>query len=456
MQKGCPGNNSGGNPGDNPGNNLVERLFHVRERGSTVRTELLAGVTSFMTMAYVIMVNPTILAASGIPLEAAVAATIWSSVIGSLLMAFAVNYPVAMAPAMGINVFFSYHVCGTLGLPWSVGLGAVFLSGLLFLLLTVTKIREKLIEAVPQNLKLAIVVGIGAFLAMLGLINGGIVVASEGTLVTLGPLMKVEPLLCCLGFVLILCLMARGIQGAVVISIVATTLLGMALGAVEVPKDAASLVSREIPTPGQAFLGLDVMGALNLALLPVILSLTIVSLFDNMGTLIGLTKKAGIMREDGHIPNLGRALAADSVGCMASGLVGTSAVGCYCENAAGIAQGGRTGLTALTVAALFMASLLFAPLVALVPSFATAPALIIVGYLMMTEVVHIDFSDMTEGFPAFLAIIMMPLTSSIASGIGFAFVSWPVIKLLTGKGREVSVCCWILAGLFVLNFAVGH
>lgn len=442
--------------GGTAGDGLVERLFHVRERGSTVKTEILAGVTTFMTMAYVIVVNPSILATAGLPLEAAMAATVWSSVIGTVLMALAVNYPVAMAPAMGINVFFVYHVCGTLGLHWSVGLGAVFIAGLLFLLLTVTRIRERLIEAVPQNLKLAIVVGIGALIAMLGLVNGGIVVASQGTLVTLGTLSKIEPLLCCLGFILILCLMARGIQGSVIIGIFAITALGMALGVEEAPKGVSSVVSHRMPTPGEALFGLDILGALRIAVLPVILSLTLVSLFDNMGTLIGLTKKAGIMHEDGHIPHLGRALTVDSIGCMASGLVGTSAVGCYVENAAGIAQGGRTGLTALTVAVLFAASLFLAPLVSLIPPFATAPALIIVGFFMMGEVVHIEFTDMTEGFPAFLTIIMMPLTSSIASGIGLAFVTWPLLKLLTGRVREVSVYCWILAALFVVNFALGH
>ena len=414
-------------------NNILERVFHIRERGSTVKTELLAGLTTFMTMAYVIFVNPSVLAEAGIPMEAAIAATVYASIFGTLLMGLWVNFPVAMAPAMGVNVFFTYYVCKTLGLHWSVALGTVFLSGVIFLLLTITRLREKLIDSIPLNLKLAIVVGIGTFIALIGLKNGGIVVDHPNTLVTLGSLSNPEPLLCCFGLLLTVSLMIRGVQGAMILGVLATTALAMITGVAPLPKGLHSFVSLDLPSMGEVFMGLDIIGAMHYSVLSVVVTFTIVSLFDNMGTLIGLSKKAGFMREDGHIDNLGKALTADSLGTVASSLVGTSTIACYVESASGISQGGRTGLTAVTVAALFALSLLFAPLIGLIPACATAPALIIVGSLMMADVVHINFSDLTEGFPAFLTIVMMPFTYSIANGIGFAFVSYPLVKLLTGK-----------------------
>lgn len=431
---------------------LLERFFHIRERGSTVRRELLAGLTTFTTMAYVVFVNPIILSAAGIPVEAAIAATVYASIAGTLLMGLWVNFPVAMAPAMGVNVFFAYHVCGSMGLPWSVGLGTVFWSGVIFLLLTVTRLREKLIDSVPLNLKLAIVVGIGTFIALIGFKNGGVVVASEGTLVTLGSLAQPKALLCCLGLLVTVALMIRRVQGAILIGVLVTTLVAMAAGVAVTPKGLSDIVGLSLPTPGEVFLGFDLTGSLRLGVLSVVATFTIVSLFDNMGTLIGLSKKAGLMREDGHIDNLGKALTADSVGTIVSSAVGTSTVACYVESAAGIAQGGRTGLTAVTVAGLFVLTLFFAPLVSLIPDCATAPALILVGVLMMSEVTHIEFTDLTEAFPAFLTIVMMPYTYSIANGIGFAFVSYPLVKLLAGRAREVNACTWVLAALFALNF----
>lgn len=433
---------------------LLERFFHIRERGSTVRRELLAGVTTFMTMCYVIFVNPSVLADAGIPREAAIAATVYASIFGTLLMGLWVNFPVAMAPAMGINAFFSYYVCATLGLHWSVALGTVFLSGVIFLILTVTRLREHLIESIPLNLKLAIVVGIGTFIALIGLKNGGIVVSNASTLVTLGSLSRPEPLLCCFGLLVTVALMVRGVQGAMLIGVLATTALAMIMGAAPLPQGIHSIVSLDLPSPGEVLFGLDILGALRYSVISVVVTFTIVALFDNMGTLIGLSRKAGLMHEDGHIDNLGKALTADSLGTIASSLVGTSTVACYVESASGISQGGRTGLTAITVAALFALSLFFAPLVGLIPACATAPALIIVGSLMMADVVHINFADLTEGFPAFLTIVMMPFTYSIANGIGFAFISYPLVKLLTGRGREVNLCTWIIALLFAINFVL--
>lgn len=364
---------------------ILERVFKLSEKGTTVKTEILAGLTTFVAMAYIIFVNPSILADAGIPKEAAIAATVWSAVIGSAAMGLWANFPVAVAPGMGLNAFFAYYVCGVLGLHWTVALGAVFFSGIVFLLLTVTHVRQLLIDAVPMNLKYAIVVGIGMFIAFIGLQNAGIVVKNDATVVALGHVTQPGPLLACCGLMLTAGLMARNVQGSL---------------------------------------------------------------------LIGLSRKARLMDDKGHIENLDKALVTDSVGTVVSSFLGTSTVTSYVESAAGISQGGRTGLTALTVAVLFAASLVFAPLIGLVPAFATAPALLIVGALMMMEVMNIDFNDFTEGFPAFMTIIMMPLTYSIASGFGFGFVSYAAVKLLSGRAREVSLFMWIITAMFVINFAM--
>lgn len=438
----------------NQPDSLLERIFHIRARGSSVRTELLAGLTTFVTMAYVIFVYPGILSAAGIPMEAAIAATIYASMAGSLLMGLWVNFPVALAPAMGISVFFAYYVCGIVGLHWSVALGTVFWSGVIFLILTVTRLREKLINSIPLNLKYAIVVGIGMFIALIGLKNAGIVVANESTLVTLGSLGKPEPLLACIGMILMICLMIRNVQGAIFIGVLVTTVLAMITGVAPLPTCLHNILSVNLPSPAPVLFKLDIVGALHYSTLPIVVTFTIVALFDNMGTLIGLTRKAGFMHDDGHIDNIGKALAADSVGTIISSFVGTSTVASYVESASGIAQGGRTGLTAITVAGLFALALLFSPIISLVPACATAPALVIVGAIMMSDVRHINFTDFTEGFPAFLTIIMMPMTYSIASGIGFAFISYPLIKLLTGRARDLNICTWVIALLFLINFII--
>ena len=434
--------------------NLLERLFHVREKGSTVKTELLAGLTTFVALAYIIFVNPSIMADAGIPKDAAIAATIWSTVLATVLMGLWANFPVAVAPGMGLNAFFAYYVCGVVGLHWTVALGAVFISGVVFLLLTVTRARQLIIDAVPMNLKRAIVVGIGLFIAFIGLKTAGIVVKNDATLVTLGSLASAGPLLACAGTLLIGMLMARKVQGSILIGVFVTTVLGMLMGACPAPDGLDSFFSFSVPSLGPVLFKLDIMGALKYGLVSIIFSFTIVELFDNMGTLIGLSRKAGLMDKDGHIENLDRALVTDSVGTLASSMLGTSTVTTYVEGAAGIAQGGRTGLTALTVAGLFVLSIFFAPFVGLVPGFATAPALIIVGSLMVMDVVDIDFTDPTEGIPAFLTIVMMPLTYSIASGFAFGFVAYAGLKLLAGRAREVSPIMWIISAVFLINFAM--
>ena len=433
---------------------VLERLFRIREKGSTVRTEILGGITTFVAVSYIIFVNPSILADAGIPKEAAIASTIWAATATTLLMGLWANFPVAVAPGMGLNAFFAYYVCGVLGLPWQVALGAVFISGVIFLLLTVPRVRQIIIDAVPMNLKCSIVVGIGLFIAFIGLKSAGIVVSNPATFVTTGNLAKAEPLLACTGLILTAVLMARNVRGAILIGILVTTGLGMAVGAVPMPTGMDSVMSFNLPSLTPTLMQLDIMGAIKFGLFSILFTFTIVDLFDNMGTLIGLSRKAGLMDDKGHIPNLDKALVTDSVGTVLSSFLGTSTVTSYVESAAGIAEGARTGLAAVVTAILFMFALVFAPLVGLVPAFATAPALVIVGALMMMEVRHVDFTDFTEAFPAFMTIVMMPLTFSIASGFGFGFISYAFVKTCSGRAREVSPVMWLIAIAFIFNFAL--
>lgn len=431
---------------------VLERLFKLNQKKTNVKTEMLAGLTTFMALAYIIFVNPNILADAGIPKEAAIASTIWATALATTLMGVWANFPVAVAPGMGLNAFFAYYVVGVLHLSWQVALGAVFFSGILFLILTLGGIRQAIIRSVPMNLKYAIGVGIGLFIAFIGLKNAGIVIADKATFVTVGHLVDKEPLLACIGLVITAALMARKVQGALLIGIILTTVLGMAVGATPAPKGISDIFSFNIPSMAPTFMQMDIMGAWQFGIFSIIFTFTIVELFDNMGTLIGLTQKAKLMDKKGEIENLDRALTTDACGTLASAAFGTSTVTSYIESAAGIAEGGKTGLTALTVAALFVISLLFAPLVGLVPGFATAPALIFVGALMMAEVVHVSFADFTDGFPAFMMMIMMPLTFSIANGFAFGFVSYTFVKVLAGRAREVSLVMWLVTIVFLINF----
>ncbi len=375
---------------------FVERFFKVREKGSTVRTELLAGMTTFIAMAYILFVNPNILADAGIPKEAAIASTIWIAALASLAMGIFANYPVALAPGMGLNAFFAYYVCGVLGLHWTVALGAVFFSGVLFLILTIGGIRQAIINAVPRDLKYAISVGIGLFIAFIGLKGTGLIVENSATYVSLGHVTAPTTLLSLFGLLLTAALMARNVHGSILIGIFATTILAMILGMTPAPKGITDIVSTSLPHMGETFGQLDLAGAWHYGLVSIIFTFTVVELFDNMGTLIGLTTKAKMVRPDGHIENIDKALTTDAVGTMVSAMFGTSTVTSYIESAAGIAAGGRTGLTAVAAGVLFLAALLFTPLIGLVPAFATAPALILVGALLMSEVGKIDFSDFTK------------------------------------------------------------
>ena len=433
---------------------FIERFFKVREKGSTLRTELLAGMTTFIAMAYILFVNPNILADAGIPKEAAIASTIWIAAIGSIAMGIFANYPVALAPGMGLNAFFSYYVCGVLGLHWTVALGAVFFSGALFLILTVGGIRQAIINAVPRDLKLAISVGIGLFIAFIGLKGTGLIVENSATYVSLGHVTAPTTLLSLFGLLLTAALMARNVHGSILIGIFVTTILAMILGMTPAPKGITDIVSTSLPHMGETFGQLDLAGAWHYGLVSIIFTFTVVELFDNMGTLIGLTTKAKMVRPDGHIENIDKALTTDAVGTMVSAMFGTSTVTSYIESAAGIAAGGRTGLTAVAAGVLFLAALLFTPLIGLVPAFATAPALILVGALLMSEVGKIDFSDFTNALPVFLTIIMMPLTSSIANGFAFGFISYTVMKLCAGQYKKVSWIMYLVSIAFLINLAL--
>ena len=432
----------------------IERYFKIREKGSSVRTEILAGITTFIALAYIIFVNPNILSEAGIPKEAAIASTIWIAALSTMVMGVVANYPVALAPGMGLNAFFAYYVCGKLGLHWTVALGAVFFSGVLFLILTVSHIRQAIINAVPQNLRVAIGVGIGLFIAFIGLKGTGLIVPDKATFIGLGHVTDPKTLLSLFGLVLTGALMARNIQGSILIGIVATTVLSMCLGYSPIPHGIGDIVSTSMPHMGATFGQLDIMGAWNYGIVSIIFTFTVVELFDNMGTLIGLTSKAKLVKPNGEIENLDRALTTDAVGTIFSSIFGTSTVTSYIESAAGIAAGGKTGLTAVTVSICFFIALLFAPLVGLVPGFATAPPLILVGALMMAEVGKINFQDFSDGLPAFLTIIMMPLTGSIANGFAFGFVSFAFMKTAVGKYKEVSWIMWLVSIAFVINLVM--
>ena len=436
----------------NPG--FLERFFKLREKNTTVKTEVLAGLTTFIALAYIIFVNPNILSEAGIPKEAAIASTIWIAALSTMVMGVFANYPVALAPGMGLNAFFAYYVCGTLGLHWTVALGAVFFSGVLFLILTVSHIRQAIINSVPQNLRVAISVGVGLFIAFIGLKGTGLIIPDKATFIGLGHVTDPTTMLSLFGLVLTGALMARNIQGSILIGIIVTTLLSMVLGYSPVPHAVGDVVSTSLPHMGETFGKLDIAGAWNYGIVSIIFTFTVVELFDNMGTLIGLTSKAKLIKPNGEIENLDRALTTDAVGTICSSIFGTSTVTSYIESAAGIAAGGKTGLTAVTVSICFLIALLFAPLVGLVPGFATAPPLILVGALMMSEVGKINFVDFSDGLPAFLTIIMMPLTGSIANGFAFGFVSYVFMKTAVGKYKEVSWIMWLVSIAFVINLVM--
>ncbi|MCR4265131.1 NCS2 family permease [Nitratireductor sp. ZSWI3] len=426
---------------------MIKTFFELDAHGTSVRTEVVAGVTTFLTMSYIIFVNPAILSTTGMDRGAVFVATCLAAALGTLIMALLAKWPIGMAPGMGLNAFFAFTVVGGMGFTWQQALGAVFISGVIFLILTVTGIRRWLVEGIPHSMRCAIVAGIGMFLAIIALKGAGIVVASEATFVTLGDLSQTGPLLAILGFFLIAALDAHKVRGAILIGILVVTVLSMLLGINEF-QGVVSAPPSILPT----FLQLDIWGAMHAGLLHVILVFVLVEVFDATGTLIGVAKRAGLM-PPGKPNRLGRALMADSTAIVAGSLLGTSSTTAYVESASGVQAGGRTGLTALVIAALFIAALMFSPLAGSVPVYATAPALLYVASLMMRELTEIDWEEMTESVPAALTALMMPFTYSIANGLAFGFVSYALLKTLAGRPRDVHPATWIVAALFVLRFA---
>ncbi|MBL4835278.1 MAG: NCS2 family permease, partial [Pseudomonas sp.] len=417
--------------------------------GTSVRTEIIAGLTTFLTMAYIIFVNPMMMADAGIDPGAAFVATCLAAAIGSLIMGLWANYPIALAPGMGLNAFFSYTVVGSMGYSWEVALGAVFISGFLFFLLSIFKVREWIINSIPMALRSAIAAGIGLFLALIALKNAGLVVDHPATLVTLGDLSQPAPLLAGLGFALIVALAYRKVTGAVMIGILVITGVSLLAGF----SQADGVVSAP-PSLAPTFLELDIRGAMEVGMLSVIFAFLFVDLFDTSGTLIGVAQRANLVEADGKLPRLGRALMADSTATMAGAAMGTSTTTSYIESAAGTAAGGRTGLTACVVALLFLISLFFSPLAGAVPAFATAPALLFVAVLMTGGLVQVDWEDLTVAAPVVITAITMPLTFSIANGIALGFISWTLIKLLAGRWRDLNPSLYALAILFIIKLAL--
>jgi adenine/guanine/hypoxanthine permease len=426
---------------------LLQRVFHLEENQTTVRRELLGGLTTFMTMAYVVVVNPRILAESGMPLEGVLFATCISSAFATLVMGFWANYPIALAPGMSLNAYFTYSIVIGRGVPWQTALGVVFLSGLVFLVLTLTNIREHIVNDIPDCLKHGTSAGIGLFIAFIGLRNAKVIVANPATLVGLGKVTDREFLLAVAGLLLIAILMSRRVGGAILIGIVAIAFAGIPLGLSHWPEHLFS-----VPHPSGTLFKLDLRGATKLGLGELVFVFFFVDLFDNVGTLIGVCEQGGFLR-DGKLPRASRALLADAFGTMAGALTGTSTVTSYIESAAGVAAGARTGLGNIVIAALFLVAMFCAPLVAAIPTYATAPALILVGALMCGAVARVRWNDFTEAFPAFLTLVATPLTFSIATGLSLGLLSFTFLKLGSGRYREITPLIWVLSALFVLRYA---
>ena len=427
---------------------MLERVFKLSENKTNVRTEVVAGITTFLTMAYIIFVNPDILKAAGMPFGAVFAATCVAAAIGCFLMAFLANYPIALAPGMGLNAYFAFVVVGKMQFSWQVALGCVFLSGIIFFIISVLPIREWIVNAIPKSLKMAIAAGIGLFLALIALKNAGVVVGNPATLVTHGELNSFPVVMATLGFVLIVALEYRRVMGGVIIGILAVTIVAIALG-----RQKFGGIFDVPPSIAPVFLQMDLAGALNVGLVTVVFAFLFVDLFDNTGTLIALAHRGGFMRPDGTVPRLHGALMADSGAAMIGAAVGTSTTTSYIESASGINAGGRTGLTAFVVGLLFLLALFVSPLAGSIPSYATAPALLYVACLMARGLVEVEWDDITEAAPAVITALSMPFTFSIAEGIAFGFISYAAIKLATGRYRDIHPAVGILAVLFVIKYA---
>ncbi|MRX72920.1 NCS2 family permease [Bacillus lacus] len=431
---------------------VLNRYFKLEERGTNIKTEFLAAITTFLTVSYIILVNPIILSEAGIPKEAALAATILAIAVSSIIMGLWANLPIVVGPGMGLNAFFTYTVVLGQGLSWETALGAVFISGFVFFILSITGVSSMVVDAIPKTLKASITAGIGLFIAFVGLRNGGIIVSDPSTFVTLGNIADTGTLLAIGGLIVAAALTVLNVRGALIISILSVTGISMLIGYSPFPTGFEQVFSLNIPTIQLTFAEMDLRAAIAYGIFSVIFSFTIVELFDTLATLIGLTKKANLTGEDGKVPHMKRALTTGALGTMISALFGSTAMNTYIENATGIAEGGRTGLKAIFAALLFLLTLFIAPFIQFIPDAATAPVLILIGAFMMTELKEINFGNLTELLPAFLTIIMMPLTFSIAEGVAFGFISYTILKLLTRQTKDLHWLMYIIAGAFILNF----
>lgn len=425
---------------------MLERYFRLAENQTTVRKEFIGGLTTFVTMAYIVVVNPQILSESGMPIEGVLFATCIASAVATLVMGLYANYPIALAPGMSLNAYFTYSVCLGMHVPWQTALGVIFLSGIFFLFLTVTRVREQIVNGIPECLKFSTAGGIGMFIAFIGLRNAKLVVANPATFVGLGTFSNRDTQLACLGLAIMLILMARKVSGAILIGIFATTLLGIFRGAAHWPSAIVSL-----PNPSLTWMKLDLRGAVHLGLLEIVFVFLFVDLFDNVGTLVAVCEQGGFVR-DGKIPRVGKALVSDAVGTIFGSLTGTSTVTSYIESAAGVAAGARTGLTNVFVAGFFLLATFCSPIAAAIPGFATAPALIVVGALMAESIARVRWDEFTEAIPAFVTLLATPLTFSIATGLSLGLITYTLVKLAAGKFREISPIIWILTALFIFRY----
>ena len=427
----------------------LEQIFKLKDNNTTIAKEFLAGFTTFVTMAYIIFVNPQMMAASGMDLGASFVGTCIAASIACFAMGFYSNWPVGLAPGMGLNAFFTYTVVGEMGYSWEIALGAVFLAGILFVIISVTPLRQWMLNSIPMNLRIAMGAGVGLFVGFIGLKTGGLIIQNDATFLSLGNLKNIETLLAAIGFLLILILAIRKMTGAIIIGILVITIIAFLLGLIEFN----GIVSSP-PNLSPIFIKLDILGALDLAMISIIISFLFVNLFDTAGTLLGVAYRADLIEDSGKIKYLDRALKADSSASVAGSLFGCSPVTSYVESSAGVEAGGRTGLTAITVGLFFLMAIFFSPLASMVPSYATAGALIYVAILMLSGMEKLDWSDNTELLPALIMIIMIPLTFSIANGIALGFISYVFLKLAARKMSDISLGAWFLFIIFLLKFLI--
>jgi AGZA family xanthine/uracil permease-like MFS transporter len=426
----------------------MEKFFKLKEHNTTVKTEILAGITTFMTMAYILIVNPLMLMDAGMPFGAVFTATALSSLIATLVMALYANLPFALAPGMGLNAFFTYAVVLGMGKTWQFALTAVFLEGIIFIILTFLNVREAIIDSIPLNVKKAISVGIGLFIAFIGLVNSEIIIHQDySTIIQLGDITAGVPLLALIGLIITGVLLAKNVKGALLIGILVTTAIGFPMGITTI-SEGFKVVSAP-PSMAETFMKFEFTEIFTFDMFVVLFTFLMVDMFDTVGTLIGVSTKAGLLTEDGKVPNAKQALLADAIGTTVGAMFGTSTVTTYVESSAGVAEGGRTGLTSLATAAMFAIALFFSNVFLIIPAAATAPALILVGLFMMSPIKEIDLEDFTESIPAFITIIFMPLTYSISEGIVFGMLSYIILKVLTGKGKDLSIFTYIVGLIFI-------